>query len=220
MGRSVRSKVWTREIWDEPVDTCSLPADLKKFDPGWDEEDESSDESGTLSAVSEPLPEPKYVTVAIYGPEERMDLPPNDPPTTDHGEYHIEDPSQLIASPGEEINYRLKKGKTQSDVSMISKMTEIMPSNNEIALHTAFDVGQLKRDVRTMTEEFEQMKACVKLNDNTQRSFGETRGSLSKGRAKWPVPAKGIGRSSRRFTISLRMGQPSLLKLSSKKSFA
>lgn len=140
-----------------------FPTSRSDFDPGWDEEDESSDESGTLSAVSEPLPEPKYVTVAIYGPEGRIDLSLNDPPTTDHGEYHIEDPSQLIASPGEEINYRLKKGKTPADVSMISKMTEMMPSNNEIALHTAFDVGKFKKkgDVRTMTEEFEQMKGRI-----------------------------------------------------------
>ena len=29
-----------------------------------------------------------------------------------------------------------------------------------------------------------QRQACVELNDNTQRSFGETGGSLSKGRAK------------------------------------
>lgn len=36
-----------------------------------------------------------------------------------------------------------------------------MPSNNEIALNTAFDVGQFKRDVRTMTEEFEQMKGRI-----------------------------------------------------------
>jgi hypothetical protein len=41
----------------------------------------------------------------------------------------------------------------------------------------------------------------VELNDNTQRSFGETGGSLSKGKAKQANPSFRMFRSSRRFTI-------------------
>lgn len=66
-----------------------------------------------------------------------------------------------------------------------------------------------------------QRQACVELNDNTQRSFGETGGSLSKGRAKSTGQSLFQNwKKQKEVHHQKGMGQQTLLKLSSNKSFA